>query len=58
MIYRTKVEKAPDYDSEVSRRLRGLMKFAESEILIQSPYVVLSRDTQQVFSDLKGMELR
>ena len=54
-----KVEKAPDYNSAVSKRLLGLMKGAQEEILIQSPYVVLSSDTQKAFRELKkkGVEV-
>ncbi len=53
-----KVEKAPDYNSAVSQRLLGLMKNAQKEILIQSPYVVLSSDTQKAFRELKEREVK
>ena len=48
-----KVDRAPVSDSAVTKRLLALMKAAESEILIQSPYVVLSEDVQKVFNQLK-----
>ena len=48
-----KVERAPVSDSAVTERLLALMEVAESEIFIQSPYVVLSEDVQKAFIELK-----
>ena len=48
-----KVDRAPASDSAVTKRLLALMKAAENEVIIQSPYVVLSEDVQQVFNQLK-----
>lgn len=48
-----KVEHAPSSYSPVNQKLLSLMKSANDEILIQSPYVVLSSDTQNVFRNLK-----
>ena len=48
-----KVERAPVSDSAVTERLLALMKVAESEIFIQSPYVVLSEDVQKAFIELQ-----
>jgi phosphatidylserine/phosphatidylglycerophosphate/cardiolipin synthase-like enzyme len=48
-----KVERAPVSGSAVTERLFALMKVAESEIFIQSPYVVLSEDVQKAFIELK-----
>ncbi|MBT3668586.1 MAG: phospholipase D family protein [Opitutae bacterium] len=53
-----KVDKAPDYNSAVSQRLLGLMQVAEEEIIIQSPYVVLSTDTQKVFRELRNKDVK
>jgi phosphatidylserine/phosphatidylglycerophosphate/cardiolipin synthase-like enzyme len=53
-----KVEKAPDYNSAVSQRLLRLMQTAEEEIIIQSPYVVLSSDTQKVFRELMNKDVQ
>ena len=48
-----KVDRAPVSNSAVTKRLLALMKDAESDIVIQSPYVVLSSDIQKAFTELK-----
>ncbi len=47
-----KVEQAPLYNSIVAQKLLDLIESAKSEILIQSPYVVISEQTQNVFRAL------
>jgi phosphatidylserine/phosphatidylglycerophosphate/cardiolipin synthase-like enzyme len=49
-----KVEHAPSSYSTVNQKLLSLMKSANDEILIQSPYMVLSDETQNVFRNLKN----
>ena len=49
-----KVEQAPSSYSTVNQKLLSLMKSANDEILIQSPYMVLSDETQNVFRNLKN----
>ncbi len=51
-----KVDRAPAQDSEVSSRLIEVMQSAESNIYIQSPYVVLSEEIQNTFLKLKEKE--
>ena len=48
-----KVDRAPVSNSAVTKRLLALMKDAESDVVIQSPYVVLSSDIQNAFTELK-----
>ena len=48
-----KVEQAPQLNSSVTNKLLTLVETAQEEILIQSPYVVISEETQAVFRSLK-----
>ncbi|MDG1326006.1 MAG: phospholipase D family protein [Opitutales bacterium] len=48
-----KVDRAPVSNSAVTTRLLDLMKGAETDVVIQSPYVVLSSDIQKAFAELK-----
>ena len=48
-----KVEQAPQLNSSVTNKLLSLIEAAQEEILIQSPYVVISKETQAVFRALK-----
>ena len=47
-----KVEQAPQVNSSVTNKLLSLIESAQEEILIQSPYVVISEETQNVFRSL------
>lgn len=49
-----KVSRAPVLASTVSRALTKAIATARAEVLIQSPYFVLSQDAQSLFSDLKA----
>ncbi len=51
-----KVDEAPLVISPVSERLLSLLKGAGNSVFIQSPYVVLSKDVQDAFSELRKAE--